>query len=189
MNFGIAKTDITYESEINNEKKKGVKIDFNYIRKISPYFYIGTGLGFIQNGDKYDFFMTNENGEAVGVEKVKQEFNYVNLPIYFGIKYGKNFYFFTDIGVLPAVLIQSEVKSDLQQWNTNLYDQVDKFDVSGKIRIGVGKHFSDKISSDLNIGYQKSLKRIDLNSDKLRHVGFLINIGISYKLSGIKDGH
>ena len=182
MNFGLAGTSIIHEPKLDSELKTGINIDFSYIRKISPYFFISGGLGFIQNGNISDIILTNENGERLGVAELKWEFDYVNFPIHFGFDYGGNFYFLADLGIQPSFLLKSETKSDDDRFNHDVTDRIDKFDVSGKIRIGVGRYINEKFSSEINLAYQQSLKRTSTGHYQLRHFGFLVNIGISYKL-------
>lgn len=194
INIGMSRTNVILNPKdifsTEDEFKTGFNGELTYKRKISAPFYVGVGIGFIQNGYKFDIYLTDENGASLGTSKTSWNFNYINFPLHIGLELGEKTYFLADFSVIPSVLIKSKMNSESQNYGGDVTEQIDKFDLSGRIGVGIGKHLNENLALDLNLAYQQSLIESEFKNvfayggdNEYSHLGVLLTLGMTYSLN------
>lgn len=196
MNIGMSRTNVILKPtdvfNIYDEFKTGFNAEIIYKHKISRPFYIGGGIGYIQNGYKFNMQLIGGNQESLGFSKQTWNFNYMNFPLHVGIELGDEIYFLGDFALVPAVLLTSEIVSE--QSNTrvggDVTEEIGTLDLSGRIGVGVGKYLNDLLALDLNLAYQQSITETEFGNvvasgdedNDFSHLGLLLRLGLTYQL-------
>jgi hypothetical protein len=194
---GVNSTNITSSNFLSqNNSRTGLTAGLTYEFLIKKHFSIGADLIYNQRGFTNDIIFTNNLGNPTG-EKYTTKFNYdyVSLPIKTGFKIGNKIFGFTNIGVIPSLLVDAKTISPT--FNTvgnvtgsetfDVTSRVTKFDFAGLAEIGGGYKFKDRYWLFTSFAYQYSFTTIT-NSEyfaisKIRHNGMTLTIGLKCALT------
>ena len=194
---GVNWTNITTSNFVNqHDFRTGISAGLTYEYLFKKHFSVGADLIYNQRGFTNDIVFTDNLGNPTG-EKYTTKFNYdyVSLPIKTGFNIGNKFYGFTNIGVIPSLLVDAKTVSptfntDGKVTGNETFDvtnRVSKFDLAGLIEIGGGYKFKGRYWLFTSFSYQHSFTTIT-NSDyfansKIRHNGMALTIGLKCALT------
>jgi hypothetical protein len=194
---GLNSTNITSSNFLSQiDSRTGLTAGMTYEYLFKKHFCIGADLIYNQRGFTNDIVFTDNLGNPTG-EKHTTKFNYdyVSLPIKTGFNIGNKLYGFTNIGVIPSLLV--DAKTTTPTFDTNgkltgnetfdMTNRVSKFDLAGLIEIGGGYKFKERYWLFTSFSYQHSFTTIT-NSDyftnsKIRHNGMALIIGLKCALT------
>jgi hypothetical protein len=168
--------------------------DFNFRNSISGgivyeyqfknNFQIGADLLYAQRGFKNKIQFTDEFGNPyIPITTIEQHYNYVSLPIKCGLRIGKRFSGFFNIGVVPSLLLKAEVTTsaigNTPAQNNDISELVKKTDLAGLTEIGANFAINKEVLVFASFVYQNSLTTYYNNSinSKNRQWGMTLSIG------------
>ena len=167
---GVNSTNITSSNFLSqNDSRTGLTAGLTYEFLIKKHFSIGADLIYNQRGFTNDIVFTDNLGNPTG-EKYTTKFNYdyVSLPIKTGFKIGNKIFGFTNIGVIPSLLV--DAKTILPTFNTDgnvtgnetfdVTSRVTKFDFASLAEIGGGYKCKDRYWLFTSFAYQYSFTTI-----------------------------
>lgn len=187
-------TSINFSSQ--NDARTGLTAGLTYEFLIKKHFSIGADLIYNQRGFTDDLIFTDNLGNPT-FEKYKIKFNYdyISLPVKTGFNIGTKLFGFTNIGVIPSLLVDAKTiaptfDTDGKLTGKETFDvtnQVSKFDFAGLVEIGGGYKLNGRYWLFTSLSYQYSLTTIT-NSDyfansKIRHNGMNLTIGLKCALT------
>lgn len=190
-------TNITSSNFLGQtDSRTGLTAGLTYEYLFNKHFSIGADLIYNQRGFNNDIIFTDNLGNPTG-EKHTTKFNYdyISLPIKSGLNIGNKLYGFTNIGVIPSLLVAAKTTTptfdaDGKLTGNETFDvtnRVSKFDFAGLIEIGGGYKFKGRYWLFTSFSYQHSFTTIT-NSDyfansKIRHNGMALTIGLKCALT------
>jgi len=190
-------TNITSSNFLNqNEYRTGLSAGLTYEYLLKKHFSVGADLKYNQRGFTNAIIFTDNLGNPTD-EKHTTKFNYdyVSLPIKTGFNIGNKFFGFTNIGVIPSLLVNA--KTTMPTFNTDgkvtgnetfdVTNRVTKFDFAGLAEIGGGYKFKNRYWLFTSFVYQNSFTTIT-NSEyfvnsKLKHTGMTLTLGLKCSLT------
>jgi len=194
---GVNSTNITSSNFISqSDSRTGLTAGLTYEFLFKKHFSIGADLIYNQRGFTNDLVFTDNLGNPTG-EKFTSKFNYdyISLPIKTGFNIGTKLYGFTNIGVIPSLLVDAKTitptfDSDAKFTGNETFDvtnRVSKFDFAGLVEIGGGYKFKGRYWLFTSFSYQHSFTTIT-NSEyfansKIRHNGMALTIGLKCALT------
>jgi len=194
---GANSTNITSSNFLSqSDSRTGLTAGLTYEFLFKNHFSIGADLIYNQRGFTNDLVFTDNLGNPTG-EKYTTTFNYdyVSLPIKTGFNIGTKLYGFTNIGLIPSLLV--DAKTTTPTFDTDakftgyetfdLTNRVSKFDFAGLVEIGGGYKFKERYWLFTSFSYQHSFTTIT-NSEyfvnsKIRHNGMALTIGLKCALT------
>jgi len=194
---GVNWTNITTSNFVNqHDFRTGISAGLTYEYLFKKYFSVGADLIYNQRGYTNDIVFTDNLGNPTG-EKYTINFNYdyVSLPIKTGFNIGNKFYGFTNIGVIPSLLV--DAKTVTPTFNTvgkvtgnetfDVTSRVTKFDFAGLAEIGGGYKFKNRYWLFTSFAYQYSFTTFTnseyFSNSKIRHNGMTLTIGLKCALT------
>lgn len=192
----VNSTNITSSDFLSQTKSRiGLTAGMTYEYFFKKYFSVGADLIYNQRGFTNDLIFTDNLGNLIG-EKHSTKFNYdyLSLPIKTGLNIGNKFYGFTNIGVVPSLLVDAKTKTPTFDTNGKVtgnetldVTSVSKFDLAGLIEIGCGYKFKKRYWLFTSFSYQHSFTTIT-NSDyfansKIKHNGMSLTVGLKFVLT------
>ena len=193
---GVNSTNITSSNFISqSDSRTGLTAGLTYEFLFKKHFSIGADLIYNQRGFTNDLVFTDNLGNPTG-EKYTSKFNYdyISLPIKTGFNIGTKLYGFTNIGVIPSLLVNAKTitptfDTDAKFTGNETFDvtnRVSKFDFAGLVEIGGGYKFKGRYWLFTSFSYQHSFTTIT-NSEyfansKIRHNGMALTIGLKCAL-------
>jgi hypothetical protein len=194
---GVNSTNITSSNYLSqSDSRTGLTAGLTYEFLFKKHFSIGADLIYNQRGFTNDRVFTDNLGNPTG-EKYTTTFNYdyVSLPIKTGFNIGTKLYGFTNIGVIPSLLVDAKTTTptfdtDAKFTGNETFDvtnRVSKFDFAGLVEIGGGYKLNGRYWLFTSFSYQYSFTTIT-NSDyfansKIRHNGMNLTIGLKCALT------
>lgn len=194
---GVNSTNITssnFLSQIDSRTSLTAGLTYEFL--VKKYFSIGTDLIYNQRGFTNNFVLADNLGNPTG-EKYTTKFNYdyASLPIKTGFNIGTKLYGFTNIGVIPSLLVDArtiEPTFDTDGKFTgnkavDVANRVSKFDFAGLFEFGGGYKLNGRYWLFTSFSYQHSFTTIT-NSDyiansKIRHNGMNLTMGLKCALT------
>lgn len=178
--------------------KRGITSGLTYDYLFGTHFSVGSDFIYNQRGFTNDIVFTDIFGNPTG-EKFTTQFNYdyLSLPLKAGFNIGTTFYGFTTIGVIPSILILSNIINPTFDFygelngseRIDMTNRVSKFDFAGFAEIGCGYKFKNSLWLYTSFLYQNSFTSITNSNyfptSKIRHNGITLAIGV--KLALTKD--
>lgn len=168
-------------------------LTFNY--KITNLFSIGTGIAFEQKGNISDYHHTDLATAfppfTYDEWRDISRFNYLTLPIFLKITFGKNKLFFADAGCFMSYLISENLIRQSKYFPKEVYDYTDsfkRFDYGITAGVGMSKPIKDRIV--ISFEARNNLGVFDLIDDKgwsynqilkTNSVNFLVGVKYSLK--------
>ncbi len=197
VKVGTSSTNITSSNFLSQSNSRtGLTAGLTYEFLFKKHFSIGADLIYNQRGFTNDLVFTDNLGNPTG-EKYTTTFNYdyVSLPIKTGFNIGTKLYGFTNIGVIPSLLVDAKTTTptfdtDAKVTGNEPFDvtnRVSKFDFAGLVEIGGGYKLNGRYWLFSSFSYQYSFTTIT-NSDyfansKIRHNGMNLTIGLKCTLT------
>ena len=194
---GVNWTNISQNNFVSqHDNRTGLFAGLTYEYLFNKHFLIGADLIYNQRGFTNDIVFTDNLGNPTG-EKYTAKFNYdyVSLPIKAGFNIGNKIYGFTNIGVVPSLLVDAKTISPT--FNTvgkvtgnetiDVTSRVTKFDFAGLAEIGGGYKFKNRYWLFTSVAYQYSFTAITnseyFSNSKIRHNGMTLSIGLKCALT------
>jgi hypothetical protein len=194
---GANSTNITSSNFLSkSDSRTGLTAGLTYEFLFKNHYSIGADLIYNQRGFTNDLVFTDNLGNPTG-EKYTTTFNYdyVSLPIKTGFNIGTKLYGFTNIGLIPSLLVDAKTTTptfdtDAKFTGNETFDvtnRVSKFDFAGLVEIGGGYKFKERYWLFTSFSYQHSFTTIT-NSEyfansKIRHNGMALTIGLKCALT------
>jgi len=194
---GANRTNISSSNFISqNNYRTGLSTGLTYEYLLKKHFSIGADLLYNQRGFTNNNVFTDNLGNPTAEKHIiKFNYEYVSLPIKTGFNIGNKFYGFTNIGVIPSLLINAKTTTPTLNTDGNVtgnetFDvtsRVTKFDFAGLAEIGAGYKFKNRYWLFTSFAYQHSFTSIT-NSEyfansKIRHNGMALTIGLKCALT------
>lgn len=194
---GINKTNIASNNLLNQyDYITGPIAGLTYEYLFKKHFSIGADLMYNQRGFSYDFILIGNIGNPIG-EKYRTTYilKYISLPIKTGFNIGTKLYGFTNIGVIPSILVGAKRGSrsfdpDVMIIGNKTYDvtnQFSKFDFAGLVEIGGGYKFNKRYWLFTSFSYQHSFTNLAntnyFSNSKLTNYGMTIILGMKWSLT------
>jgi len=178
------------------DPRTGLSAGLTYEFLIKKQFSIGVDLIYNQRGFTDDIVFTDNLGNPTSVKYTsKFNYDYVSLPLKSGFNIGNKLYGFTNIGLIPSLLIDAKmtipsIDLDLNLTGEKILDVtnlVSKFDLAGLVEIGGGFKINGHYWLFASFSYQHSFTTIT-NSDyfansKIRHNGMALTMGLKCALT------
>ena len=186
---GLNLSNITNNDFIDNTKwRNGIITGLNYEFRFPGNLLIGADLLYIQNGFRSDLILTDEDGNILDKSAIKDNFDYLNLPIKFGYEIGtKKIKGFGKIGINTSMLLKAQTIIPYLDDGYKLTNDVSKFDLGGIIEIGAGYEINDNFEIVSLVGYRHSFTTLTspsyFESKIMKHYSFSISVGLKYKLT------
>lgn len=190
-------TNITSNNFVTqHDNRTGLSAGLTYEYLFKKHFSVGADFIYNQRGFTNDIIFTDDFGNPTG-EKYTTKFNYdyVSLPIKTGFNIGNKLFGFTNIGVIPSLLVNA--KSIFPTFNADgklsgnetfdVTNRVSKFDFAGIAEIGAGYKFKNRFWFFTSFAYQYSFTTITnseyFSNSKIRHNGITLSIGLKCALT------
>jgi hypothetical protein len=194
---GVNSTNITSSNLLSQtDSRTGLTAGLTYEYLFKKHFSVGADLIYNQRGFTNDIVFTDNLGNPTG-EKHTTKFNYdyLTVPIKTGFNIGTKLYGFTNIGIIPSLLVDAKTTTptfdtDGKLTGNETFDvtnRVSKFDFAGLVEIGGGYKLKGRYWLFTSFSYQHSFTTIT-NSDyfansKIRHNGMALTIGLKCALT------
>ena len=194
---GVNSTNITSSNFFSpTDSRKGLTAGLTYEYLFKKQCSVGADLIYNQRGFTSDVVFTDNLGNPTA-EKSTTTFNYdyVSLPIKTGFNIGTKLYGFTNIGVIPSLLVDAKTTTptfdaDAKYTGNETFDvtnRVSKFDFAGQVEIGGGYKLNGRYWLFTSFSYQYSFTTIT-NSEycansKIQHNGMNLTIGLKCALT------
>lgn len=197
VNCGINQTNITSNNFINkSDNRTGLLAGITYEYLFKEHFSIGADLNYNQRGFTNEVVFADNLGNLTG-EKFTYIFNYdyFSIPIKIGFNIGNKFYGFTNVGVIPSILVGAKTTSPILDKNgkvsgIEIFDVtsiVSKVDFAGLIEIGGGYKFDNRFCLISTFSYQPSFTTIAneeyFANSNIRFKGMTLSLGLKYQLT------
>ncbi|MEI6576506.1 MAG: outer membrane beta-barrel protein [Bacteroidota bacterium] len=163
---------------------------------LNEHFSVGSEILYDQRGFTDDMFVTDDMGHETDKKvTIKFNYDYISVPIKTGYRFGKKFYGFSNVAVIPSILADATTilptldaaMNVIGSETINVTKNVTKFDCAGLIEIGGGYKLTDMTCLFLSFGFQNSFLSITntdyLEGDKIYHYGMALNVGLKYALT------
>lgn len=153
---------------------------------------LGAELLYMQKGDSQEVTFVFENGGGEGDLQV--HVNYLSIPIKAGYSFGGKVSFFTNVGLVPSVLIDSYSKfkdPDTILPNADASGKVDSkeftsnFELSGLAEVGIDYGVHEHFSLTTALAYHHGITSLTTSNDPhvdLKNYGFYWTFGLKYAL-------
>ncbi len=194
---GINWTNIksnNFRSQINYRTTLTPGITYEYC--INKNFSVGADFIYNQRGFYDDYNFTDEFGNPNGENySVKYKYDYISLPLKAGFKFGTKFYGFTNIGIIPSLLVDAKTTMPNFNWDGSVegnitYEvksRVSKFDFAGFAEIGGGCKLNERSYLYASFLLQRSFTSITNSNyfeySEIWHYGMSLNVGLKYSLT------
>jgi hypothetical protein len=189
---GVNITNVSLPNLSNDTKNRVSYIrGLTYEYLLNNSFSLSADLLLDLRGFHYEVPMYDDLGHPTGYSgTTREDFAYLSFPLKAGYNIGDNLYGYVNLGVIPAILLNSVVTipigSLLGDRTYNNYSNNRKFDISALIELGGGYSISERIRLCTSISFQNSLMSATLPEDgdlfELTHYGMTITAGIKYTL-------
>jgi len=168
----------------------------NYEYHFPDKYYMGVDVLYEQLGNNYPWFSTDQNGIPIG-EPIweKWYFDFLSLPVKFGISIDKKVKLFANIGLCPSFLLQAynidpQFNNDGQFTGDEVYSRTKvspRFDLGGVVEAGVSYTVLEDFSIFSSFRYRKGIipYRADktlYDSIKMHHFALNCSIGVRFRL-------
>lgn len=200
LQAGLNNTNLTAkESFEDTGMRTGFIGGITYELKFSNRYRIGVDLLYSQQGfdnkpmpiDDMRTYMVEED-----IYYNYYNYDYLSIPIKIGYEIGNTIKLIPLLGLVPAFVIKSEIKSpkidengfiDIGERITNQKDYVSRFDFRGLVEVAIEGNLSKHIVLSPTVTYKHSLTTFS-NTDyfdgyNMRHYGFSVAIGLKYILN------
>ena len=175
-----------------DDKKSSVRFygGVTYDYSLTEKFVIGTGLLYSQKGFKEDFLIASEEGDLLGEEEVRLNYNYISLPVKAGFSFGDRFFCVLSVGAVPSCLIKGVHKVTetiyVGSQSYDVSDRASRFDLAGMVELSGNIPLSEQFVFSTSLGFQHSVTNL-ANDDffegtKMKHYSFNLSVGIKYVL-------
>ncbi len=176
------------------------RIGFNgglvYQYRMSKHFQLGFDLLYVQKGMRSTIFFTDFAGNFTGGSMtIKNNYDYLSVPLKVGGTIGNKIKGFLNIGIVPNLLVNAKSinpeiglppKKGIPAMKTDISQYTSRLDLGGLIEIGGSFTATDKITLFSDLIYTHSLTSISnqeiFSSTGVRHHGVSANVGLWYTL-------
>ncbi len=174
--------------------RTGLIAGITYERFLNKKFGVSADLIYNQRGFSENIYFRDANNQLTGAGEVQVHYDYLSLPVKAGLRFGKNLYGFSNIGIVPSYLVNAKVFVPVADqyghptgaiYITNLTN-ASKFDLAGMIEAGAGYKLKQFLLFT-SAAYQYSLTSITnsdfLSGSKINSYGLSFTAGIKYNLT------
>jgi len=157
-----------------------------YSLKLNKKLRFGVEVLYEGRGNGAEFIWTDENAEILGEEMIKFQYNYVAVPVKFGLVVNEKSNTSVNIGIVPSVNIEFNVVRELLEPSVsfNEISSPNKFDIAGLIEIQTLIKGFDSSEIYTSAGFQYGIRPIygdDYFSSGIRHM--LAQLSLGYRFS------
>jgi hypothetical protein len=190
---GFNSTNITSNFLSQSDSRTGLTAGLTYNFIFKKHFSIGADFIYIQRGFTNDIIYTDNLGNTIEKNKTKFNYEYISLPIKTGLNIGNKLYGFTNVGVVPALLVDATspiLDTDGKLSGNEIFNvtnRVSKFDFAGLLEIGSGYKFNGRYWLYTSFSFQHSFTTITNSgyfaNRKIQHNGINFTIGLKCALT------
>ncbi|MFK7899202.1 MAG: outer membrane beta-barrel protein [Cyclobacteriaceae bacterium] len=169
LKSGLATTNVTSDNSFLGDKnKKNINFGLTYEYQLSKKSFIGIDLLYTQKGFINVYELTNNSGNTIGTEETKFNYNYLSLPVKYGLGIANKVHASIYLGLAPSLLQSAEITSSNS--SSNIKSTVDNLDIVGLIEGNIGYEFLFRTIGYASFSFNKSfLSADDFNT---QHYGF-----------------
>ncbi len=181
ISAGFCLTDVTnngFRSDFYSQNRSGYSVSFTYLHKLNQNFSCEIDLNYSQRGYKTYYVMRNEFGSVIDSVLYDLKYNYIHIPIKFGIASKKNFFVFSNVGLCPSVFINGSAESFPSNGKKDL--EAPNIDLSGLIEVGFGLCTKTNYIIHASTGYQYSFTSISVVG---HHEIICLSLGVKILIS------
>ena len=194
---GINITSVDAKENFGDTRQRFSYIDgFNY-EYLAPRNLI-LGLDFLYNprGFREDVLFSNEEGSIVNESiRVNFDYDYISIPLSIGFAMGDKYRLIPKAGIIPSYLLKAEYKRPeieinglrIEEEIINISDEFTKFDLSGQVSLEGNYSIQKNGKLFITATYRRSLTNVVksdyFETDKMKHFGLSISIGLKYSLT------
>ena len=194
---GVNITSVDAKENFGDTRQRLSYIDgFNY-EYLAPRNLI-LGMVFLYNprGFREDILYSNEEGSIVDETiRVNFDYDYISIPLSVGFAMGDKYRIIPKAGIIPSYLLKAEYKRPeievnglrIEEKIVNISNEFTKFDISGQISLEGNYSIQKNGKLFITTTYRRSLTNIVKSSyfetDKMKHYGLSISIGLKYSLT------
>lgn len=171
-----------------------IKLDIQvaYEYQINSWLQFGGDLIYSQEGFINGYQECCTGSPQTDDVKLIYKYNYLSLPIKFGVNYGNKIAVFFNLGVIPSYMIQSKIASIwlatddlLDEFNEKQF--VNEFDLGALIKIGANYKLGERYYISTAFAYKHGFTQIanSNNTSKIEgtNYGLSLNLGLKYSLN------
>ena len=184
---GVNLTNINSDAMRHADFRTGFSGGLSYEYFFREKFSMSADIIYNQFGFSSTIQFVGANGDPLS-DKLRSHFkyNYLSIPIKTGFTIGTTGFGFTNIGIIPSILLNEKITNLATSGNGTETGKAKKFDLAGYVDIGGGYKF-ERYWLFASIAYQHSFTTIT-DSDyysgvKMKHYGVMLSAGIKYQLS------
>jgi hypothetical protein len=178
VDAGISWMNIASKDFIKPSFKAGFTGGISYEYFFNENVSVGAGIIYHSRGYTIKSALTDSLGNTL---KIKTKFDYVSLPLKLGFSYGKKFFGFAKVGVIPAILVKAEEDS------RNRTNDIRRMDISGIFEIGAGYNITNRCRAKLSFSYQHGFSSITTDNYNpniaIRNRGMNLVLGLSWAIT------
>jgi hypothetical protein len=181
----------------DNKQRIGIIEGVTYDYPFHEHFSIGIEACYEQRGFMNYFIFTDNNGNPTGrKEPFHYQYDYLSFPMKLNYCLGNKYFAFAGIGIVPAYAIKANLVTPvfdqnfvvIGKGNSNMLNNISRFDFGGLAEIGGGFTFKEKFSVNISFRYQRSFTSITNDhyfpTAKIWHIAMIPSIGIKYFFGG-----
>ena len=195
---GVTRTDIIISENTNedfsvdNKMITGFAGGLTYDFFCNKYVTLGADIIYDQRGFGTSISRTDQAGNEMGKSLIRNQFDYLTVPLKAGFIIGNSVYGFTNLGITPALLVKTKIIYPSELFGETIIIQPkndnNNFDIGGILELGAGYRLKDRFLFYSSFSFQQSFYTIskkDFNYDllgKFRHYGVAFNLGMKCAL-------
>ena len=139
-------------------------------------------------------YFRDEFGEPVGTDKMKNNYDYLLVPIKFGYAFGNGFKIIPKIGITPSLLLNAKVVFPAFDENgptggteeLDIKENIRKFDLSGQLELEASYPILYNFEIVSSVLYRHSITEFSnrdfFENSHMRHYGFSFSVGFKYSI-------
>jgi hypothetical protein len=178
---GVSWTNINSDIFSNDtDSRRGFSGGLSYGVLLNRNLFLSSDIIYSQRG--FSEKLRDINGNMSG--DLKQNYNYLSIPLKVGLTFGRTIYGFGNIGVIPSLLIDARIITPAVTHDMTSYPS--QFDLAALIELG-GGYVLNKYLLFTSLTYQQSATTITSSEyfpdRKIRHRGVTWAFGLKYRLT------
>jgi opacity protein-like surface antigen len=177
------------------ENRKGMNAGITYEWQLPGKIRLGMDVLYSEQGYIDYFVEMDEFGNKGNTYEIKNNYDYLSVPIKIGYAIGEKIKLIPRIGIVTSYLLNAEtilpamtVNGETYESQTYQLGNIRKFDLAGLAELGVEFKLSDHLLLEPDLAYKYSFngihveKLIGVDIEDMRHIGFAASVGVRYVL-------
>jgi hypothetical protein len=197
INGGLGWTNVLESRFPHNDMQQRPSYGLTYEYTLQNSISFTAGITYDQRGFRSASIVRDEDGALLSDEvgTFKFDYNYLSLPLKAGYHFGKKFYGFGNIGIVPGLLINAKHHipgyqtggTTVEPKTIDVTDRVNEFDIAGLVEIGAGYNIKAKYKVFTSVTYQHSFTTFAnsnyFSNAEITHHALTLSVGMKYRLS------